>query len=137
MKRMLDKREILFKAKRISDGKWVEGHIFNMMYDGKIVCCIEDGYINANDYGDIIGDWYFIDEETICQFIGLKDKNGNKIFEGDILNIIGSNKPGLPAPVVFLKEQCKFVMFRSAYNHINLSEFDTEKEVEIVGGVYE
>lgn len=137
MKRMLDKREILFKAKKAEKDEWIEGRLFYISYCGELYPCIEEDGIKVSYYDEIISGVSEVKENTICQFTGLKDKNGNKIFEGDILNIIGSNKPGLPAPVVFLKEQCKFVMFRSAYNHINLSEFDTEKKIEIVGNVYD
>lgn len=131
MEKMLDKREILFKAKRINDGEWVEGRIFNMMYDGKIVCCIEDGCINANDYGDVIGDWYFIDEETICQFTGLEDKRGNKIFENDIVMYKGEK--------VVIKYNENVAAFAMEKDDGWMMPFiiTSSKNVEIVGNVYE
>lgn len=78
-------REILFKAKCIDNGEWVEGNLFWQMYDGVNTLCIQTEPINANDYGDIIGEWYMVDPQTVCQYIGLTDKNGVKIFEGDIV----------------------------------------------------
>lgn len=70
-------REILFKAKRKDNGEWVEGYL------------MDENYINVpfNDY-DACGrfdDPIEIDPETICQFTGLTDKNGRKIWENDIV----------------------------------------------------
>lgn len=78
-------REIMFKAKRIDNGEWVEGFLFYMMYDGVKVCCIGCEPIHGSDYGDIIGLWYMVDEETVCQYTGLTDKSGVKIFNGDVV----------------------------------------------------
>lgn len=79
-------REILFKAKRIDNGEWVEGFLFWQWYDGVKVCCIGLEPISANDYSEVLGCWFIVDEETVCEYTGLKDSKGNKIFEHDILS---------------------------------------------------
>ena len=65
-------REILFKAKRWSDGKWVYGDL-NHLQDSVIIHWYNNGCRVADE----------VDPSTVCQYTGLKDKNGKRIFEGD------------------------------------------------------
>lgn len=78
-------REILFKAKRKDNKEWVYGDLI----DGKFFFDKSSDYYDAPYYDDELGviDGRLIEviSETVCQYTNLKDKNGKKIFENDIV----------------------------------------------------
>lgn len=75
----------LFKAKRADNGEWITGSLITCE-DGTYK--IATSYIDGDTNMAILICAYDVDKDTICQCIGLKDKNGKLIWENDIVNCI-------------------------------------------------
>lgn len=125
-------REILFRGKSKKTGEWTQGYLFR---------CWEHAYIAwgmINDNADMVE----VDPETVCQYTGLTDKNGRKIFEGDIVKAIYKPKDEDLTTDDFIikwdKYYCKFVGYYARKENVyNPLLFGSQISFEVIGNIFD
>lgn len=91
-------REILFKGKRIDNGEWVEGSLLQTTAVSLKSFIVPSACYTFDKWD--WAEWLNVDTDTICQWTGLLDKNGNKIWENDVVSTIVGN-----AIVIYVTER--------------------------------
>lgn len=114
----------LFKAKRLDNGEWAEGYVVKYGFTGKERRYIVPSYASAL-YA------FEIDEKTICQCTGLKDRSGKLIWENDIVKI---NNSKVNVLITFRDFEIICTIPNEKYYKHRL-EYDTEYEV--VGNIFD
>ena len=82
------KREILYRGARMGDGKFVYGSLVFVKENDKSENELPHIVIS---YGPDTFDWFEVETETVGQYTGIDDREGEKIFEGDIFKIGAEN----------------------------------------------
>ena len=126
-------REIEFRGKEINNGKWVYGyyHKLNESFENKE--CILEHHRNTST---------IIDVRTLGQYTGLTDKNGTKIFEGDIVRINGwwdaSGPAGYEKNMTVVKYDDEVCGFTPMCNYdTDCGVFHRAEECEVIGNVFD
>ena len=126
-------REILFRGKRLDNGEWVEGNLFVSDTDGGTYI-LEGSRI-------VTIEWE-VDPSTVCQYTGLTDKNGKRIFEGDIVQYHERQFDGKDVPVrdAVIYEEGGFSVRAYFLNNWlwNSINGNTQlRDVEIIGNIHD
>ena len=117
-------REILFRGKRISNSKWVEGFMYSQHFPLEFR---DDFYIRCYDTD------YLVIPETVGQYTGLTDKNGKRIFEGDIVSLVKHN--GLIYKVVYVP--CRYELVNGKGVNCFVLDIYKSENIEVIGNIHD
>lgn len=134
-------REILFKAKTLT-GEWVEGYLVKAKWyvDEKEICAIIPIDVCFFPHCEI-SEWYKVDVNTLCQYTGLTDKNGNKIWENDVTR---DTDDDMTMVVRWDDEELRFVLDDYSLNGSIMDTYGFDdfcspisKALEVIGNIFD
>ena len=119
-------REILFRGKRTDNGEWIEGDLLQTRY--------HSGHIEYQIMPQTpVSSAYPVIPETVGQYTGLTDKNGKRIFEGDVV-ITRTTSSKFTERIEYSAEYVRFVCITN--NDIPFP-MDSQFKYEIIGNIHD
>ena len=131
-------REILFRGKLLDNGEWVYGSFCMDAREQFNGLCGVDGFIRLYDKAKGKMQTYEVDRETVGQYTGMKDKNGRRIFEGDICH---KTRTGEIVSVKWHGTMAGYVLGKKRADNKHLSDFGelfrAYDKYEVIGNIHD
>ena len=125
-------REIKFKGKSKRDGRWWFGNL-----------CVKDTKGNTQIYDPEYGGCFEIDPDTVGQFIGLHDRNGKEIYEGDIIRSFDSQGEPINHVIEYDNNDAQFIVVLAGYTKYDFGcsgitqKWINEFKKEVIGNIHD
>lgn len=129
-------RKILFKGKRVDTGEWVEGFPFPSIPGEEL----NRMTVFEQYQGGTVVNTYKIVSSTLCQYIGLKDRKGVKIFEGDIIKHYTDcqiNEYSIDTGKIFWHNPTQRYLRTSSTVQSDCRELSASCEYEVIGNIHD
>jgi uncharacterized phage protein (TIGR01671 family) len=131
-------REVAFRGKRCSDGKWVYGFYVESKTSWRghkpHKSWIVPDAISNGGFFNVLGR-YAVKDDTVGQFTGLRDKNGKRVFEGDVVHVVWQDS-------MFCQWHERTVLVEFKYGRFTVYqskpfEHSDKRYFEVIGNIYD
>ena len=125
--------KILFRGKRIDNGEWVYGWLGSLHCSNSQTKEIESVYFTEISEGFDCRLNVIVDYKTVGQYTGLTDKNGVRIFEGDIVSLVKHDS--LIYKVVYVP--CRYELVNSKGVNCFVLDIYKSENIEVIGNIHD